>query len=98
MKTLNIILIFVIIVSVTACTRVVDTGTPGLNEKSEINQNEATEYVSCVCCCSEDNPPEICLYRSKGEKIEDIIAKDKANTADCSTFGCTLPTKYIYCD
>jgi len=76
----------------------VDNNSNQENISSEIDNNEVKEYTSCVCCCPTDNPPEICLYHSKGESIENIIKKDKENTNDCSMFGCTQPTKYIYCD
>jgi len=67
---------------------------------------EQTEsYISCGCgCCAFDKPLEEiakveCLYRSKGENIQDKIDQDRQLSPQlCAAAGCSFPIKYIYCD
>lgn len=75
---------------------------------SKINQNHDSDvesYTSCGCGCCEFGQPleEIakteCLYKSKGDNIQDIIDRDKRLTPDaCAAVGCSFPVKYVYCD
>jgi hypothetical protein len=62
-------------------------------------------YISCGCgCCGSDKPLEetaqvTCLYKSKGERIEDKMTEDASLSPEhCATAGCSLPVKYMYCD
>ncbi|OGK12675.1 hypothetical protein A3C98_05265 [Candidatus Roizmanbacteria bacterium RIFCSPHIGHO2_02_FULL_37_15] len=66
---------------------------------------EAQSYISCGCgCCGFDKPlAEIakveCLYKLKGESIEEKIEQDKKLTPEqCAAVGCSFPIKYVYCD
>jgi hypothetical protein len=47
-------------------------------------------------------PPgqSVCVYRSKGESLDAIIAKDKAarKNPGCARMGCSLGTEYKECD
>lgn len=76
------------------------TATPGIFSVPKVES-----YVSCGCgCCGSDKPLEEiatveCLYKSKGESIQDKINKDKQLSPDlCATVGCSTPIKYVYCD
>ena len=60
--------------------------------------NEVKEYEVCDCCCPGQEPLVSCLYKSKGDRIEDIIEKYKNRKSDCSQFGCSKPVLYKYCD
>lgn len=66
-----------------------------------LNQ-EPESYIACGCgCCGGIQLTETrCLYKSKGESLAEIIEKDRlANTYDiCKVVGCSIGTKYIYCD
>jgi hypothetical protein len=62
-------------------------------------------YVACGCgCCGgggDDVPPkDVCLYKSKGDSLDKIIAQDKldAKRSICRVVGCSLGTRYRYCD
>lgn len=61
-------------------------------------------YLSCGCgCCSSDRPLEEvarveCLYKEKGESLQDKIDQDRSLTPEaCAAVGCSLPVKYVYC-
>ena len=76
---------------------------PNIDSNSKIQEVES--YISCGCgCCGFDKPLEEiakveCLYKSKGESIQDKINRDKQLSPDlCATVGCSFPIKYIYCD
>ncbi len=73
------------------------------SNKIESETNES--YISCGCgCCGFDKPleeiaKEECLYKSKGEDIQDKKDQDKQlDPQFCATVGCSFPTKYVYCD
>jgi hypothetical protein len=60
-------------------------------------------YIACGCgCCGglEGEATDICLYRSKGENLRDIIIEDKRASSSyiCRYAGCSFPKKYVYCD
>lgn len=74
-------------------------------ENSSLKTDEPESYISCGCgCCAFDEPleeitGEECLYKSKGESIQDKIDQDKQLSPDfCATAGCSFPIKYVYCD
>lgn len=76
---------------------------PNKNVKTETQGPES--YVSCGCgCCGFDKSLEEiakveCLYKSKGESIQDKIDHDKQLSPElCATVGCSFPIKYVYCD
>ena len=65
------------------------------------NKTAVNIYIACGCgCCGGAEPVEKCLYHSNGDDIHKIIEDDKriANSADCALAGCSMGTKYIYCD
>lgn len=78
----------------------------GLNDTGKTTVgNESISYISCGCgCCggitpTEENAQTQCLYKSKGESIQAKIDQDKALTQEyCANVGCSIPTKYVYCD
>lgn len=58
-------------------------------------------YLACGCgCCGNEASEEICLYKSKGDSLEEIKQKDQASrqAPACITVGCSLGTLYKYCD
>ncbi len=57
-------------------------------------------YVACGCGCCNIEPEERCLYHSKGDDLQRIIAEDKKmpQSQECYMMGCSLPIKYLYCD
>jgi hypothetical protein len=58
-------------------------------------------YFACGCgCCGGVQPKRQCLYRSKGDNLEAIIQNDKESKKNpgCALAGCSLGTKYVYCD
>ena len=58
-------------------------------------------YIACGCgCCGGVQPRRQCLYRSKGDDLQAIVRKDKerAKNPGCALAGCSLGTKYVYCD
>lgn len=72
---------------------------------SNLKTNELESYISCGCgCCGFDEPLEKiakveCLYKSKGESIQDKINYDKQLSPElCAVAGCSFPIKYVYCD
>jgi flagellar basal body-associated protein FliL len=76
------------------------------NKTVKTETQEPESYISCGCgCCSfqdktlEEIAQTKCLYKSKGEHIQDRIDRDKQLSPDfCATVGCSFPVKYIYCD
>ena len=61
----------------------------------------AESYTACGCgCCPGTEPAKRCLYRSKGESLEDVRKKDRAaaRSPDCPMAGCSVPIVYSYCD
>ena len=76
---------------------------PNKNVKTQTQEPES--YISCGCgCCGFDKPLEEiakveCLYKSRGESIQDKIDQDKQLSPElCATVGCSFPIKYVYCD
>lgn len=74
-------------------------------QNNNLNTEEPEFYISCGCgCCGFDEPlediaKEECLYKSKGESIQDKIDQDKQLSPElCATVGCSFPIKYVYCD
>jgi hypothetical protein len=65
-----------------------------------------TSYVTCGCgCCGgpgvhDATDPKVCLYHAKGDRIEDVIARDLSarRSRDCEVAGCAKGTLYEYCD
>lgn len=56
-------------------------------------------YVVCHCCCGGVEPKKQCLYRSKGDSLDKIIAEDKKPKRPCPpNAGCTMPIEHVYCD
>ena len=61
-------------------------------------------FVACGCgCCGgiEDvAPPKACLYHAKGDTFEKIKKEDAkaAKAPQCNVAGCSLGTKYEFCD
>ena len=58
-------------------------------------------YVACGCggCCEGSNPVSQCLYRYNGDRMEDVIASDKADGADGYCYkDCSEGIEYKYCD
>lgn len=51
---------------------------------------------SCTCPSDSENRIPKCLYKNKGDEIEDILKSQKES--DCSEFGCSFETAYKYCD
>jgi hypothetical protein len=76
-----------------------------IGPKNTVNKstvNEPESYISCGCgCCGTEteNAQTQCLYKSKGEAIQSKIDQDNALTPEyCANVGCSMPTKYVYCD
>ena len=74
-----------------------------VNDNSCMNESEQNfdSYVACGCgCCGGEEPIEKCLYRSNGDDINKIIEENKiaAKSDSCALMGCSLGTKYTYCD
>lgn len=72
-------------------------------EPAKTPTKEPESYVACGCgCCGMENSVgrEVCIYRSKGESLEKIQKEDEKsrNNPRCATVGCSLGTKYKYCD
>lgn len=74
-------------------------------QNTTLKNDEPEFYISCGCgCCGFDEPlekiaKEECLYKSKGESIQDKINQDKQLSPElCATVGCSFPIKYVYCD
>lgn len=62
---------------------------------------DVTEYLACGCgCCGGLEEVVTCLYRSKGDNIQNIMDADKkaAKSPDCALAGCSQPIKFVYCD
>ena len=61
-------------------------------------------YEACGCgCCAMAGPVHECLYWTRGDSLQDVIAKDKAmKDGYCKGSrmrpGCSLGTLYRYCD
>jgi poly-D-alanine transfer protein DltD len=77
----------------------------GPNNAGNKTANDSISYISCGCgCCVSDKSLEEtaqtqCLYKSKGESIQAKIDQDQALTEEyCANVGCSMPTKYVYCD
>jgi hypothetical protein len=60
----------------------------------------SVSYVACGCGCCGGEPKLKCLYRSKEDSMQKIIAADKEvrKNSDCSLAECSIGTKYVYCD
>ena len=70
-----------------------------------LKTDESESYISCGCgCCVFDEPLEKiakkeCLYKSRGESIQDKINQDRQLPPHlCANAGCSFPIKYVYCD
>lgn len=74
------------------------------NSKTELTPDafeEINSYLACGCgCCAGVEPVEKCLYRSKGDDINEIIREDgiTAQSGQCDSAGCSKGIKYSYCD
>lgn len=58
-------------------------------------------HVACGCGCCPGVEPEVrCLYRAKGETLEQARERDRqaAQSAACATMGCSRPVLHLYCD
>lgn len=58
-------------------------------------------YLACGCgCCGAEDAEKRCLYHSKGDDLDKIIAADKAarKKASCKNKGCSMGVQYSYCD
>ena len=58
-------------------------------------------YTACGCgCCGGAEPQTQCIYKAKGESLDTIKIQDQAARLNpqCSLMGCSLGTKYTYCD
>ncbi|MBU1110496.1 hypothetical protein KKB83_02675 [Patescibacteria group bacterium] len=107
MNKLNIIrqttLIIIIVVLIIALGIIATLFIKPQNRNLNIDGPEL--YISCGCgCCGFDEPleeiaKEECLYKSKGENIQDKINQDnQLSPGLCATVGCSFPIKYGYCD
>jgi len=60
------------------------------------------QYVDCGCgCCGGTEPTDKCLYKSKGDSIENVIGRSKKNPPSehtCAVAGCSKGVRYRYCD
>jgi len=59
------------------------------------------EFLACGCgCCDGNEPQESCLYKEKGQYIQEIINTDMATKklVNCDLIGCSQGTLYKYCD
>lgn len=65
-------------------------------------EKESQTYLSCGCGCCPDAEilTEICLYREKGDDIEEIIQADQKlkQSRECQTAECSKPILYKYCE
>ncbi|MBI2011407.1 hypothetical protein HYS91_01430 [Candidatus Daviesbacteria bacterium] len=62
---------------------------------------EANSYTACGCGCCGGVPAETqCLYKSKGDSLDEIKAEDikTSKSESCAVMGCSRGTKYHYCD
>jgi hypothetical protein len=67
----------------------------------QVNWSYYQSYLACGCgCCVGTEPLVMCLYHSKGDDIQKIIDENQelAQSPGCAMAGCSLGTKYIYCD
>ena len=63
-------------------------------------------YVACGCgCCGGAGsdpilPRDQCLYHAKGDTLAKVIADDQraAKSEQCKLAGCSLGTRYVFCD
>ena len=56
---------------------------------------------ACGCgCCGGEPAQKRCLYHSKGDDLDNIIADDQAarKRPSCAMAGCALGVEYTYCD
>ena len=100
-KTILIVGITVIIIAIGVSAVLFLNSTKNIKPKTE----EPVSYIGCGCgCCVFDKPLEEiatieCLYKSKGESIQDKINQDRQLSPDvCAAAGCSFPVKYVYCD
>ena len=100
-KTTSVIIIVVVIIALGIIAALFIK--PQTN--SNLKTDELESYISCGCgCCGFDEPlekiaKEECVYKSKGESIQDKINQDKQLSPElCATVGCSFPIKYVYCD
>lgn len=66
-----------------------------------ISKNGGATYVACGCgCCGGVTPKPSCLYHSKGDDLQKIIAADRASkqSPTCRVAGCSMGTSYSFCD
>lgn len=67
-----------------------------------IPSKDTRTYVVCGCgCCGGVEPEKKCLYRSKGDDLDALMAKDQATRPTpkaCANVGCSRGTEYRYCD
>jgi len=59
------------------------------------------EFLACGCgCCDNNDFVEACLYKEKGQDIQDVINGDIATKqlVNCEGVGCSQGVLYKYCD
>ncbi|RKG65369.1 hypothetical protein D7W79_37960 [Corallococcus exercitus] len=57
-------------------------------------------YVACGCGCCGGEPQVQCLSCANGDDLQSLIKKDQEakNDPQCAVAGCSIGTKYVYCD
>jgi hypothetical protein len=72
------------------------------NTSSSCNQpRKRLAYIACDCgCCGGVQPKRQCIYQSKGDGLQQIVQRDKdaAKNSNCALAGCSIGTRYVYCD
>ncbi|HLP79503.1 MAG TPA: hypothetical protein VK158_02630 [Acidobacteriota bacterium] len=66
---------------------------------ARVDNNQLTEYTACGCgCCGETGPIQVCLNES--DSLSDIIAADQkmSKSSSCAVVGCSIGTRYSYCN
>ena len=72
-----------------------------LVQTTNSEQNTQGTYTACGCgCCSGVEPRAQCLYKARGESLEEVIARDRReqSSPSCPYVGCSFPVQYVYCD
>jgi len=71
------------------------------NTSSLCNQpKKRLAYIACGCGCCGYPQNSQCIYQAKGDDLLQIVQRDKdtAKNPNCARVGCSLGTKYVYCD
>lgn len=78
---------------------------PRARRKSVVPAGVPRSYVMCGCgCCGGGGRvaygKPLCLYWSRGQDIRKLIAQDRQakKNPQCAVMGCSLGTRYEYCD